>query len=57
MLLGSSTPYIRAEDGRIVAQSQGLLETFEFYETLVGRRGNRTLLAQRRRHRAAHGCA
>ena len=35
MLLGSSTPYIRAEDGRIVAQSQGLLETFEFYETLV----------------------
>ncbi|MCP4399845.1 MAG: extracellular solute-binding protein [bacterium] len=35
MLLGSSTPFIQAEDGRIIASSQGLLETFTFYETLV----------------------
>jgi len=35
MLIGSSTPFVLAEDGRVIASSQGLLETFKFYETLV----------------------
>ena len=35
MLLGSSTPFVQAEDGRVIASSKGLLETFRFYETLV----------------------
>jgi multiple sugar transport system substrate-binding protein len=34
-LHGSSTPYITDDQGRVVAQSQGLLEVFTLYEAVV----------------------
>jgi multiple sugar transport system substrate-binding protein len=35
LLLGSSTPYLFDDEGRVLVRSPGLLETFEFYETAV----------------------
>jgi multiple sugar transport system substrate-binding protein len=34
-IYGSSTPYITDDQGRVVAQSQGLLEVFQLYESVV----------------------
>ncbi len=34
-LMGSSTPYITDDQGRVVAQSKGLLEVFQLYEEIV----------------------
>ena len=34
-LMGSSTPYIVDDQGRVVAQSKGLLEVFKLYEAVV----------------------